>query len=246
MLDPLVGGSSEPVTVDAGSQARALAFHRELGPLEGKGTKSHAAWLRFAPKAKRDAHRSAEQKAELAFEDGAALHADPAASQAEREASRVAYLQARGKHVELSDDLEGWRLQNRQAVEDGVRAKRIERAENVLARLDDVEAELREIAEDDVALARFRNDHAAGRNAPAPKSVRIAGGESLSNLRRGVEALLPKPERVLVSPVAMEALRRGEGVKDVDGNELSFETAQELYAQGLLGISFGRLGGNPS
>jgi hypothetical protein len=190
-----------------------------------------AGWLsRFAPKARRDAYVKQAARVEEARELSTVRNADPRVSDADKHAAKVALLDELSKMEELSDGLVAWREANVELVSDEVRARRIEIATLALATLDDLEVLLREEAETARALALFRNDHPAKRDASvsSSKRLRIAGGDSLSNLRRGLEALLPKDPVELVS--SAEYRRREEVGEDVSG----------------LRISFGRLGSAPT
>jgi hypothetical protein len=192
------------------SEGQALAFRSTI-PGTSRAIRSGAGWIvRLLPKPKRDAYVKQYQRAGEAFTTAATLLSDPAATTADRDAARVAYLEANTKLEALSDDLLSWRTENIGSVSAEVLARRDELAKLALAKLEEIEPLLQEIADDARALALFRNDHPAKRDAPLQSVKRLPGGESLANLRTGIAALVsPEPkERV---PAAELRARREAG-----------------------------------
>ena len=216
--------------VDVGQQERAIAFRRTLQDARlGETISPSASWLDFYPHA--NALRSAAQKAELAFVGGADLHSDPTATQADKDAARLTYLEAHAKYVAQSEQAEAWRAANLEALSEELAAKRAEDVELVLAKLDDVESVLQEIALRDLAFSRMRNDHRAKRDAPVgSRQVRIAGEESLHNLRTGIASLLPLEPVELVSQA--EYRRRRDAGEDTSRVRITHSPGGELWPVG--------------
>jgi hypothetical protein len=200
-----------------------------------------AGWLhRFAPRTKREAY---EKQAARVNEAGAhrdKVAANPRATQAKKDEAKIAHLDELDKLMKLSDDLLAWRAENVERVTAEVRQRQTERAQAALALVDQVQSVLQDIADEGFALNFFRNDHPIKRDTKLMSAKRIPGGESLPNLRTGIESLLPQPEPRTVSPRAMALLQAGRDVEDVDGEPLDFATADALHRKGLLILNPGK------
>jgi hypothetical protein len=193
------------------SEGQALAFRSSISGRTSRAIRSGAGWIvRFLPKSKRDAYVKQYQRAAEAFTTAATLLSDTTATTADRDAARVSYLEELAKLEELSDDLLSWRTENVGSVTAEVHARRDELATAALAKLAELEPILQEIADDARALALFRNDHPAKRDAPLQSVKRLPGGESLANLRTGIAALV-SPEPVEHVPAAEYRARRDAG-----------------------------------
>jgi hypothetical protein len=175
-----------------------------------------AEWLsRFAPKSKRDSYFKQDARSTEATKRSDALANDIAATETEQRDARVAAQEEQEKKIAMSDDLLVWRAENVERITEEVRERREALPAKWLPILAELRADLQESESENRALAFFRNDHPVKRDSPAPTTanLKLPGGNALSNLVAGLEALLPKTPVELVSQAEYRGrLARGEDV----------------------------------
>lgn len=209
-------GDMSYTTPSVGATGLALRFAAAC-PKPGYRLPLSACWLPFYPGWDRLREVTEKHDAELPL--AIETWSDLSLPESEREAARLGYLALRDE-VEAETVLaENWRKENVQRLRDELREHRAKRVEKALAALLRLENILQDEAFETRVVATISNDHRTKRDAGIGKP-KIAGGESLSNLRRGIEALLPKPEVELVSPVEFRRLQE-EGA-DMSGYRITF------------------------
>ena len=221
------------------SQATTLAFNAAIPKLDYI-IPPYAAWLDFWPGA--DKYRKLCAKSDAAWDTGVVRWSDLSLSEADREAARQAYLAAANAVVAQSLEAEVWRQENvsRIRAEDSkARQAVIPRA---LALLDQLEQLLAETATKTAIVTAMANDNRSKRDSALSPRIKLPGNESLSNLRRGIEAMRPQPPKRYVSPAARKQLELGLDTKDIYGVALSFKEADALHRAGRLVINYGQHG----
>jgi len=138
----------------------------------------------------------------------------------EREAARQQHVANRQAVEEASAEVEDWRQKNVERVSVKRSEDRAKMIPEALALLDTLEGMLQEDATAHRIVASFRNDHRAKRDVAVNVGhCKIAGGESLSNLRRGIESFIAKPVKEEVTPLEFHQRReRGEDVSNLKIN----------------------------
>jgi hypothetical protein len=92
-------------------------------------------------------------------------------------------------------------------------------------------------AMDDLGEAQYLRTWLMGHKATKV----VQGRNELAAFRRKIAEYEDTEPTRRISPAAMQALRRGEDVEDIEGNPLTFAVADDLFRRGKLAVNHGKL-----